>query len=93
MTFNCGSNPSKPFYLNFGSLTEDIHSLLILLLEVLHALNSSYSSASSSWIIEEMEKIYRNILCDIINFCELSASHPNKSFLMMEVSTEATNSI
>lgn len=43
-----------------------------ILTEVLHVLNYAYRSASSSSITEEMKKIPRNILCDIINCSETS---------------------
>lgn len=63
---------------------------LAILNEILQVMDYAYRAASSCRISDEMDKIPRNVLCDIINSCETYCSQNSETSTFSRVESSAT---
>ncbi|CDF35829.1 unnamed protein product [Chondrus crispus] len=77
------------YYLN-EELGQGNSLFLNLLIAVLEVLEYSFKSASSSSILTQMSETPRNVLCDIINFCESTYPYVQDTTLLKESARAAT---
>lgn len=75
--------------------TDDVRSatsvFLNMLMEVLHVLEYSFRNATSLSITKQMAELPRNILCDIINFCETASTLHQNNPLFINTAAAATD--